>query len=429
MTPLEARAHDARVQAVVERVRAMRRADGFVSLDKGSISHFVPDPFDPRHRDRKLDVRDLDHILEIDVDARTCTAEPGVTFAALVREALPLGLVPALVPELEGITLGGAVAGCAVESMAHRHGGFHDSCLEYELVTGTGEILTCSRDAHPDVFEMMHGSYGTLGVLTKLTFRLVPAKPFVRIEYERHASFDAFQRRLASCAGAPNVDFVDAIAHGPTEFVLCLGRFVDRAPYASDYRGEHIYYLSTRARAEDYLTTDDYLFRFDADCHWATGVIPGMRSRLGRRLLGGLFLGSTRLLTWSRWLRPLERLRSHLGDARPPVVTDVFIPESRVAEFHAWYDETVGHYPLWIVPYRMPAPYRWIAREHAAKSDDALFVDFAIYGLPNDRPGVDLESRIEAKTFELGGIKTLIGQNRYDEAPSSRSTIVLATRR
>ena len=28
---------------------------------------------------------------------------------------------------------------------------------------------------------MIHGSFGTLGILTKLTFRLVPAKPYVRV--------------------------------------------------------------------------------------------------------------------------------------------------------------------------------------------------------------------------------------------------------
>ena len=39
----------------------------------------------------------------------------------------------------------------------------------------------------------------------------------------------------------------------------------------------------------------------------------------------------------------------------------------------------------------------------------------AIYGKANDTPGVDYSELLEQKTFELGGIKTLISRNHYDE--------------
>src|SRR2546421_446946 len=83
---------------------------------------------------------------------------------------------------------GGAVSGCSIESMSFRFGGFHDTCLEYEVITATGDVLTCTPDnPHQLVFQMMHGSFGTLGVLAKLTFRLVPAKRFVHVVYETYA--------------------------------------------------------------------------------------------------------------------------------------------------------------------------------------------------------------------------------------------------
>jgi hypothetical protein len=53
------------------------------------------------------------------------------------------------------------VSGCSIESMSFVYGGFHDSCLEYEVLTATGEVLTCRRDnEHRLVFEMMHNSFG-----------------------------------------------------------------------------------------------------------------------------------------------------------------------------------------------------------------------------------------------------------------------------
>ena len=60
-----------------------------------------------------------------------------MTFVDLVAATLRHGLVPIVVPELKTITIGGAVAGCSIESMSFRYGGFHDTCLEYEVITAT----------------------------------------------------------------------------------------------------------------------------------------------------------------------------------------------------------------------------------------------------------------------------------------------------
>ena len=402
--------HEERVARVAAEVRARAGDRGGVSLGKAAVSHFVPNPRDPRHGDRKLDIRALREVLTIDATGRTCTAEPGVTFKQLVGRTLPLGLLPKLVPELETITLGGAVSGCSVESMSYKYGGFHDSCREYEIVTGTGEIVTCSRERDPELFERIHGSYGTLGILTKLTFDLVPAKPFVHLEYRRFASFDEYFAGMKAAMGDAGIDFIDGIVHGPAELVLCLGRMVDSAPRTSSYRFLQIYYKSTRAKTEDWLTLEDYLFRYDTECHWLTRTLPGMENKLVRLLLGKLLLGSTNLLTWSKRIRPVLKLKKH-----PEVVVDVFIPGRRFKDFFQWYAGAMSYWPLWVVPYRMPRPYAWIDPAHAAKEPDELHIDCAIYGMSNDDPAVNHYKTLEDKTFELGGVKTLISENYYSE--------------
>src|SRR5262249_11239678 len=151
---------------------------------------------------------------------------------------------------------------------------FHDSCTSYEIVSGAGEVIECSRETRPLAFEMIHGSYGTLGVLSRATFQLVPAKPFVRVSYVRHTSFAAFGKDLRARCAAGEDDFIDAIVHRPDALVLCLGRFVASAPYTSSYRWLDIFYKSTLAKTEDYLTTFDYCFRYDTECHWLTATVP-----------------------------------------------------------------------------------------------------------------------------------------------------------
>jgi FAD/FMN-containing dehydrogenase len=403
-----ASAHDARVAAVAAQVREMAAAGRPAHIDKGGVHHFVPLTRDRRFAGRAVDVSALRDVLRIDVATASCTAEPGATFADVVRRTLPHGLIPKVVPELEGITLGGAVAGGSVESMSFTFGGFHDTCREYEVVTGTGETRVLGPG--DDLFHMLHGSYGTLAILTRITFELTPAKPFVELTYRRHHDFAAFEADLRRRCAASDHDVIDGIVHAPDELVLCCGRFVDSAPDASSYRGGEVYYKSTRTRTTDRLSTFDYLFRYDTDCHWLSRAAPPLEWGWVRRLVGRWFLGSENLIRWSGRLGGVfERFTR-----RPDVVVDVFIPVHHLRRFWEWYAAEVRFWPLWIVPYRVDRPYPWINPEHAGEIGAAeLMVDCAVYGKRNDDPHLDWSQAIEEKTYELGGIKTLISRNHH----------------
>ena len=397
--------HDARVREVAAQVRALEGAQAHIA--KGGVHHVVPFPGDRRFSGRRIDASSLHHVLDIDTENARCVAEPGITFASLVEQTLPHGLLPAVVPELKGITIGGAVAGCSVESMSYRHGGFHDTCESYELIDGTGGIVNLSRDGDPFLFEMVHGSYGTLGVLAGITFKLVPAKPFVHMTYARYESPEAFFEDMLRFCESGEHDFIDGILHTPNDLVMCTGNFEETAPYTSDYTRTHSFYRSTRERPEDHLSTFDYCFRYDTDAHWLTRTAPPLEWRWVRFLFGRYLLGSTNLIRWSARLNPLLKLKK-----RPEVVADVFIPARRFLDFCKRYEEDMGFYPLWVVPYRVPKQYPWLSDSHFARMEDTLFIDCAVYGMRNNGPA-DASPVLEELTFDLDGIKALIGRNHY----------------
>ncbi|MBN1283099.1 MAG: FAD-binding oxidoreductase [Proteobacteria bacterium] len=402
--------HESVVRTISDQVRSRGGRGEPARIRKAAVSHFVPNPREKEDLPR-IDMTPLTSILEINESERTCTAESGVTFSELVKATLAKGLVPYTVPELKGITVGGAVSGCSIESMSYRHGGFHDSCLEYEIVTGTGDVATCSPERNPELFHMLHGSYGTLGLITRAKFRLHPAKPYVKMTYERHRSFSEFWRELRNHCNRADHDFIDAIIHSRDSFVICLGDMVESAPYTSNYDWLKIFYKSTAERVEDYLTTYDYFFRYDAECHWLTRTVPLMETMPARLLLGKMLLGSTNLIKWSKRVKPIMKLKR-----RPEVVVDVFIPSKRFEEFYRWYESDFDFFPLWIVPYRTPQLYPWISDEYAKKIDDTLFIDCAVYGKKNSDPNIDYSELLERKTVELGGLKTLISRNHFDES-------------
>jgi FAD/FMN-containing dehydrogenase len=394
--------HAAKIERIARQLKS-RSGTEPLSMRKRAVSHEVPKRRDMKYVDEKIDLSDLAEIIEIDQNALTCTAEPGVTFDDLVCATLPLGLAPIIVPELRTITIGGAVTGCSLESMSFKYGGFHDTCLEYEVITATGEVLTCTPgNEHRLVFQMIHGSFGTLGVLSRLKFRLIPAKPFVRLSHQIFTTLRDYTTAIWAHFRAGDVDFMDGIIHSPICYALCLGTFVDEAPYTNRYDWMKVYYLSTAKRAEDFLATRDYFFRYD---NGVTNVTP--KNPVGR-LLFGKFLHSNQLL------RLGEKFHFLLPSRPRSVTVDVFIPFSRVEAFMDWYQREIGFFPVWCVPYRRVHDYEWLSPAFYAHLKDPLFLDLAIYGLrqPDNR---NYYREIEEELIRVNGIKTLISYNYYDE--------------
>ena len=212
--------HEQKINRIIKQLKE-RKSTKPVSLKKKAVSHEVPKPHDKRYSDEKIDISDLNEITHIDPEKRICIAEPGVTFVDLVTATIKYRLVPIIVPELKTITIGGAVAGCSIESMSYKYGGFHDTCLEYEVITAKGEVLICTPDNENSLlFQMVHGTFGTLGIISKLKFRLIPAKPFVKVTYEKYNNLEDYKSAIWRHFKNKDVDFMYGIIHAPIEYGL-----------------------------------------------------------------------------------------------------------------------------------------------------------------------------------------------------------------
>ena len=148
-----------------------------------------------------LDVTGLAGVIEVDPGGRTAEVQGMCTYEDLVAATLPHGLVPLVVPQLRTITLGGAVTGLGIESTSFRHGLPHESVLEMDVFTGSGEVLTVKPG--DDLFDAFPNSYGSLGYATRLRIELEPVGPTVAL---RHVRF----HDVADLAAA-----VERISRGP----------------------------------------------------------------------------------------------------------------------------------------------------------------------------------------------------------------------
>ena len=366
-----------------------------------------------------IDLAPFNAVVRIDAHAGLVEAEGMIPYAALADATLAQGLVPAVVPQLRSITLGGAVAGVGVEASSFRQGLVHDTVTALEVLTGDGRIVSCRPDnEHRDLLVGFPNSYGTLGYALSVTARTLPAKPFVALEHVRYTGAGSCFADVARHCNDPALDFLDGVVFGPDEIYLTLGRFVDSAPFASDYTYEHIYYRSIRERTTDWLTARDYLWRWDTDWFWCSKNV-GAQHPLVRRLLGRERLNSItyqRIMRWNRrWgiTGAVDRLRGRYSES---VIQDVDIPLDGAAEFLAFLQREIGIHPIWLCPIRVPAPA--LRFPLYPLRTETIYINFGFWDVLTDReprpPGFR-NQLIERKVAELSGLKSLYSDSYYSE--------------
>jgi FAD/FMN-containing dehydrogenase len=372
---------------------------------------------------RLLDVRAFDHVLALDTAGGWVEAEGMTTYEDLAAGALAAGVMPAVVPQLKTITLGGAAAGVGIEASSFRHGLVHESLLEMDVLTGDGKVLTCTPDnEHRDLFFGFPNSYGTLGYALKLRARTLPVKPWVELRHRRYSDPQGFFAAMNdACCGA--VDFVDGVAFGRGELVLSTGRFVDSAPYSSDYRFEQIYYRSIREREIDYLSARDFLWRWDTDWFWCSknlgAQVPWIRRLYGRQRLGSRTF--QKIMRWnSRWgvTRFLDRIR---GGHVEPVIQDVDIPIENATAFLDFFQREIGIAPLWTCPVRASAAAGRFCL--FPMRPQQLYVNFGFWDVirrPGALPAGHFNRMVEGEVERLGGIKSLYSDSYYPREQFSR---------
>jgi FAD/FMN-containing dehydrogenase len=392
---------------------ALRAAAGTVRLGKDTSNLF---------RDRQdvaarpLNVRDFNNVLRVDPNAGFIEVEGMTTYEKLVAESLMHGVMPAVVPQLKSITIGGAATGCGIESSSFRYGLVHETVQEMEILLPHGEtVLATPTNEHRDLFFGFPNSYGTLGYALKLKILALPVKPYVSL---RHFHFSdaahAFRELQRWCDS--DADFVDGVVFGRNELVVSVGRFSDTAPYTSDYTYKNIYYQSLRERDKDFLTTQDYLWRWDTDWFWCSKNV-GAQNAVLRRLYGRKRLNSvtyTKIMRWNSRVGLMGKLNKLLGVHTESVIQDVELPIERAVEFLDFYHDTIKFLPVWICPTRA---YRKDVRFDLYRLDpEKLYVNFGFWDVIRARekmPDGHFNRQVENKVRELGGMKSLYSDSYF----------------
>jgi len=404
--------HKEKVDALVRQLRA--DGSGTVRLGKDTSNLFRDRT--PQQA-RRIDVRAFNQVLDVDSAAGIVDVEGMTSYGALAAAMMAKGMLPGAVPQLKAITIGGAVSGLGIEASSFKFGLVHDTVEELEVLLPDGDVVVCTpTNEYSDLFFGFPNSYGTLGYALRVKAQAFPAKKYVALTHVRHRDPRAFFQDLATWCGRP-VDFVDGVVFAPDEMYLVIGELVGEAPYASDYTFMNIYYRSIREREKDYLTTLDYIWRWDTDWFWCSSVFlvqnPTVRRLVGRRRLNSDTY--MKLLRLNRRWRLTDTLDRLTGIHAEQVIQDVDLPVERAPEFLEFLQREIRIKPIWICPFRAYDP----ARTYGLWPIDpkTLYVNFGFWSEVRGRvahPRGHFNRLIERKLTELGGIKSLYSDSFYE---------------
>jgi FAD/FMN-containing dehydrogenase len=418
--------HNAAVKKISERVKQFYDQKKAFRIYHGSTNTTRRST---RSRSTTVDLSKMNNILSVSTDTNTAVVEPNVPMDALVAETLKHKLVPPVVMEFPGITAGGAFAGTGGESSSFRWGTFDRIVNRIEIVLANGDVVWASDKERADLFNGSAGAFGTLGVLTLLEVKLVPAKSkLVELRYHpTHSATDATAKLRQYCKENTGWEYVDGIMYSNYSGVVVTGNLLtedtDKRVTARYLRAkDNWYYSDVRGKLEtrpegwvDIVPIVDYLFRYDRGAFWC--------ARHTFNYLCLPFNGITRwLLDGFMHTRDLFKALHATGSINRSIIQDLCIPAKNLDVFVAYTTREFNIWPLWLCPMRPNAGRGIFQLSPTADGVDVeltddLWINVGLWGRaqPIVEEAIAANRRLEQVVRDLGGYKWLYAQTFYTE--------------
>lgn len=127
-----------------------------------------------------IDMRDLNHILDLDKEKHLITVEAGITWRKLQEIIDKDDLSLKIMQSFSNFTVGGSLSVNAHGRYVNK-GAIIKSVKSIKIVLADGKIVKASRNENPEIFFSAIGGYGGIGVIVEATLSLSNNTPIERV--------------------------------------------------------------------------------------------------------------------------------------------------------------------------------------------------------------------------------------------------------
>jgi cytokinin dehydrogenase len=134
-----------------------------------------------------------------EITSNSIVVGAGTSWNQVLAHTLPHGLTPPVLTDYLQTSVGGTLSVGGIGGATHRYGMQTDAVLALDVVTATGDLLTCSPTHNQHLFDAVRAGLGQCGIIVRATVRLMPAPSHTRrylLRYPNLASYLADHRRL-----------------------------------------------------------------------------------------------------------------------------------------------------------------------------------------------------------------------------------------
>ncbi|KAL1309405.1 hypothetical protein HN51_052092 [Arachis hypogaea] len=137
----------------------------------------------------------------------------GELWINVLKATLQYGLAPMSWTDYLYLSVGGTLSNAGISGQAFHHGPQISNVHQLDVVTGKGEVLTCSEESNSELFHAVLGGLGQFGIITRARIALEPAPQrvrWIRVLYSNFAKFTKDQEYLISVEGnKERLDYIE----------------------------------------------------------------------------------------------------------------------------------------------------------------------------------------------------------------------------
>ncbi|GLT45255.1 hypothetical protein SLA2020_191000 [Shorea laevis] len=251
----------------------------------------------------------------------------GELWINILLETIKYGLAPKSWTDYLHLTVGGTLSNAGISGQAFRHGPQINNVYQLEVVTGKGEVLTCSENQNADLFYGVLGGLGQFGIITQARLSLGPAQKMVkwiRVLYSEFSTFSNGQEHLISSENT--FDYIEG-------FVI-----INRTGLLNNWR------LSFKPKdpiqASQFTSEGKILYCLEVAKYFDPDEIEEVNKKIESLLSELNFIPSTIFLSEVSYVEFLDRV--HLSEKKlrakglwevPHPWLNLLIPKSRILDF------------------------------------------------------------------------------------------------
>jgi len=353
--------HPKRVQRVQEAVRDWARQGKKQRMCTARPGWLT---VSPRHSTYKKTMHtvlthDLTDILELDTKNRILRVEPSVNILQLIDYLLPRGWTLPVIPELDELTVGGLINGYGIETSSHHYGLFCDLAVAYEIVVPSGEVKRVTPK--DKLFHCIPWSYGTLGFLTAVELKVIPATKYVRHRYVPVYSVEECVKKWKEFqTGEDSPDFLEGFMYTENTGVLMVAWYHAEAKpgdppvnninwwYKPYFYKHALSFVEEKRVYEELIPLNQYYQRHNRSIFWALeNQVPMCHNPIFRTVFGWALPPKVPLL------KLIESPAVTEWYEEKYVLQDFMVPLEHMEGLYRLCCKELAVYPLWLCPYRI----------------------------------------------------------------------------